>query len=55
VRADELLPRGGGLALWRWGNAMAFQDVAHCLVTDRQTQVGEGADNTVIAPNTFVN
>ncbi len=33
---------------------MAFQDVAHRLVTDRQTQVGEGADNTVIAPGTIL-
>src|SRR6266705_1967272 len=50
VRADELLPRGGGLALWGRGDAMAFQDVAHRLVTDRIAQVGQGADNTVIAP-----
>src|SRR5256886_16701011 len=50
VRADELLPGGGGLALWGRGDAMAFQDVAHRLVTDRIAQVGQGADNTVIAP-----
>src|SRR2546427_8753221 len=50
VRADELLPRGGGFALWGRGDAMAFQDVAHRLVTDRIAQVGQGADNTVIAP-----
>src|SRR3954452_4018900 len=40
VRADELLPGGRGLALWRWGEAVALQDVAHRLVTDGVAQVG---------------
>ena len=55
MRVDELFPRRGGLALWRWRNAMAFQDVAHRLITDGQAQVGQGADNPVITPNTFAN
>jgi hypothetical protein len=40
VRADKLLPRRGGLALWRWRDAMALEDVAHRLVADREAQVG---------------
>ena len=40
VGADELFPRGGGLALWRWRDTMALEDVAHRLGTDRQAQVG---------------
>src|SRR5467141_1144363 len=50
TRADALFPRRGGLALWRWGNPMAFQEVAHRLRTDGQAQVGQGTDKTVIAP-----
>ena len=40
----------GGLALWRWRDTMALEDVAHRLVTDRQAEVGQGADDPVIAP-----
>jgi hypothetical protein len=54
VRADELLPGGGGLALWRWRDAMALEDVGHRLGTDRQAEVGQGSDNPVIAPRTIV-
>src|SRR2546421_10535617 len=38
MRADELFPRGGRLALWRRWDAVAFEDVAHRLRTDRQAQ-----------------
>jgi hypothetical protein len=34
MRADKLVPRCGGLALWRWRQAMALEDVAHRLSTD---------------------
>jgi hypothetical protein len=43
VRADELCPRGRSLALWRWGEAVALEDVAHRLVTDSVAKVGQGA------------
>src|SRR2546426_5736052 len=54
MRADELLPGGGRLAFWRWGNAMAFEDVAHGLVTDRVPEVREGADNSIVAPGAIL-
>src|SRR5262245_9187276 len=52
--ADELFPRGSALALWRWRDAMALEDIAHSLVTDDQTEVSEGSDNPVIAPRTIL-
>src|SRR5256885_1034101 len=36
MRTKEFFPRGGRLALWCWRYAMALEDVAHRLVTDRQ-------------------
>ena len=33
---------------------MALEDVAHGLGTDRQAQVGQGADDAVIAPGTIL-
>ena len=48
------LPGGPRLALGSRGNAMAFQDIAHRLVTDRVPEVGEGADNPVIAPGVIL-
>ena len=53
MRADKLLPRGGGLALGRWCDAMALQDIAHGLVTDGVPEVGEGSDDPIIAPGTI--
>jgi hypothetical protein len=50
VRPDELLPGGRGLALWRWRNAMALEDVAHGLVTDRRAQVGQDPHDAIVAP-----
>src|SRR5437879_328470 len=54
MHADELFPRGGRLALWRRWDAVAFEDVAHRLRTDRQAQVGQGADDAVIAPGAIL-
>src|SRR5262252_10664060 len=54
VCPDELLPGGGGLALWRWRDAMALEDVAHRLVTDRQAKVGQSTDDPVIAPGAIL-
>jgi hypothetical protein len=54
VRADELLPGRGGLALWRWEEAMAFQDVAHGLVTDGIPEVGQSSDDPVVAPRAIL-
>ena len=54
VRADKLLPRRGGLALWRRWDAMTLEDVSDRLVTDGVPKVGQGADNAVIAPGTIL-
>src|SRR5262249_10563301 len=50
MRTNKLLPRGGRLALWRRRDAMSLQDIAHGLVTDGVPEVGQGADDPVIAP-----
>jgi len=54
MRTDELLPRGRGLALWRWGKAVALQDVAYGLVTEGVPEVGQGTDNAIIPPGTIL-
>src|SRR5262245_7431703 len=54
MRADELFPRGGGLPFWRGWDTMPLQNVAHRLRTDRQAQVGQGADDPVIAPGAIL-
>src|SRR5712691_6942510 len=54
MRADELFPRRGGLALWRRWEVMALQDIAHGLVTDGISEVGQSADNAVIPPGTIL-
>src|SRR5262249_32578779 len=54
VRTDELFPRRGGLTLWSWRNAMAFEDIAYRLRTDGQAQVGQGADDSIIAPGAIL-
>src|SRR5215510_14415603 len=41
MRADELFPRGGRLPLWRRWDAVALEDIAYCLITDRIAQVGQ--------------
>jgi hypothetical protein len=33
---------------------MAFQDVAHGLITDGVPEIGQGADNAIIAPGTIL-
>src|SRR4029453_10226803 len=48
--ADELFPCRGLFPLRCWGNAVALQDVTDGLSTDRQAQVGEGADDPIVAP-----
>ena len=47
---DELPPRHGLFALRRWWDAVPFQDVAYCLVTDRIPQVDQSIHDAVIAP-----
>src|SRR4029077_14181392 len=54
VRTDALLPGGRGLALWRWRDAMALEDVAHGLVTDRIAQVGQGPRDPIVAPRAML-
>src|SRR5207253_1050791 len=54
MRADALLPRGGGLALWRGRNAMALEDVAHGLVTHGMPQIGQCPDDAIVAPGAIL-
>src|SRR5262247_1089637 len=54
MRTDKLLPRRGRLALRGRRDAMALQNVAHRLRTDRQAQVSQGADDPVIAPGAIL-
>src|SRR5205085_79832 len=54
MRADKLLPCGRRLALGSRCDAMALEDVAYCLVTDREAQVGEGSNDPVIAPGAIL-
>src|SRR5205807_6772882 len=49
-----LLPGCGRLALWRRWDAVTLENVAHGLVTHDVSQVGEGADDPVIAPRAIV-
>src|SRR5713101_7080394 len=51
---DELLPRGGRLALWRRGEAMALEDIADRLVADGVPEIGQGAHDAVIAPRAIL-
>jgi hypothetical protein len=50
VRADKFLPRSRLLARWRWWDAMPLENVPHGLVADGIPKMGQGADDTVIAP-----
>jgi hypothetical protein len=50
VEADELVPRGGRLPLWRWWNAMLLEDIPYALVAERVSQIGQGSHDAVIAP-----
>src|SRR5262249_47938756 len=51
---DELLPRGRRFTFRSRWDAMALEDVAYGLVTDRHAQVGQGADDPVIAPGAIL-
>src|SRR4030095_9788073 len=46
--------RGGRLALWGRGYSMTLENVAHRLVTDGVPEIGQGADDPVIAPGTVL-
>src|SRR6266487_4053481 len=54
VCADELLPRRGRLAFWRWRDTMALENVPYRLVTDRVTQIGQGTDDPVVTPGAIL-
>ena len=54
MRADKLLPRGGRLALWGRREAMALEDITYRLVADRVPEIGQGADNQVVAPGAIL-
>src|SRR5207244_13572158 len=47
-------PRGGGLALCGRWDTVALQGVAHGLVTDDVPEIGQGADDAIIAPGTIL-
>jgi hypothetical protein len=54
VDTDELLPRHSLFALRGWWKAVAFENVAYRLVTDRIAQVGQGTHDTVVPPRTIL-
>src|SRR5215471_1327385 len=54
MRADELFPRGGRLPLWRRWDTVALEDIAHGLITDYQAEIGQGANDPVIAPRAIL-
>ncbi len=54
VKTDELVPRGGLRALWRWGNAMMLENIPYALVAERVSQVGQGSHDAVIAPGAIL-
>src|SRR5688572_16616285 len=54
MRPDKLLPRGGRLAFWGRGDAMALEEVAHGLVTDDVPEIGQGTDDAIIPPGTIL-
>src|SRR5437016_4359787 len=54
VRADKLLPGRRGLTLWSWRTTMALEDVTHRLVTEGILEVGQGADDPVVAPGAIL-
>src|SRR6266567_496302 len=54
MHTDELLPRRRGLTLRSRGEAVTLQDVAHGLVTDGVPEVGQGADDPVVAPGAIL-
>ena len=47
---NKLLPGGCGLALWRWGDAMPLEDIAHRLIAHAVAKIGQCARNPIIPP-----
>src|SRR6266850_5629556 len=54
MHADKLLPGRGRLPLRSRRKAMALENVAHGLVTDGVPEVGQSADDPVVAPGTIL-
>ena len=50
VPADEFLPSGRLTPLGGWCDVVAAQDVAHSLVGNGMTQVGQRAGDAVVTP-----
>ena len=50
VRRQEISPRHRSAALGRWSYAVTAKNVTHGLIRNRVTQVGQSADEAVIAP-----
>ena len=50
VRADEGCPGRSTVALWSWRHTVAPQNVANRLIRDIVAEVGQGADDSIIAP-----
>jgi hypothetical protein len=50
MRADKFFPGGDLLPLWGGWDAIALEDVAHGLITDRVSQMLQYTGNAVIAP-----
>jgi hypothetical protein len=54
MHTDELPPRHGLFALRSWWDAMALEDIAYCLVTDRIAQVGQRTHDAIIPPRAIL-
>jgi hypothetical protein len=50
IRADLLFPCRALLAFGSGWDPMAFQEIAHGLVTDGVSKIGQGTDNTIVPP-----
>jgi hypothetical protein len=47
---DKILPRSRLASLGSRSNAVAAQNVSHCLIGQAVTQIGQGSDDAVISP-----
>jgi DNA invertase Pin-like site-specific DNA recombinase len=50
VGANEVAPARRMLALWCWGNAMALENITHCLVGNAMSEIGERSHHAIVAP-----
>src|SRR5262249_14444205 len=54
MRANALLPRGGGLALWSRRTAVALEEMADRVVAHGVPEIGQGTHTAVVAPGAML-